>query len=123
MAAKVRHVAGTALVLHCDGMECSMEVSLDLDAVLHGASPLPGVRGSLPSGLLPAVLGVGDPTVDTARVALSDWWTTMSAGMADDIDALHQLVAAAANAQAALDRRAAADMNNAGDPMAPFRVK
>ncbi|SEI10883.1 hypothetical protein SAMN04515692_11672 [Leifsonia sp. CL147] len=99
-----------------------MEVSISPTAVLQGAAPLSAVRGSLPSGSLPPVSGVGDQSVDAALIDLEDWWTTMSTGVAEDIAALHQLVAAAASAHVARDRQAAADIQNNGDRMASFRV-
>jgi len=72
-----------------------MKVSITPEVVLQAASALAGVRGSLPSGSLPPVVGNADQTVETARVGLEDWWRTMTTGTADDLGAVHQLVSAA----------------------------
>ena len=98
-----------------------MKVNIAPDAVMQGASALAGVRGSLPSGWLPPVVGVGDHTVETARTGLEDWWKTMTTGTADDLGAVHQLVTAATTAQVSRDHQAAAEIDNGVDLFAPFR--
>lgn len=100
-----------------------MKVSIDHEAVAQGASALSPAPGALPSGSLPPVTEVGDRAVDTERVTVEEWWTTMATGTADDLAALHRLVTTAAAAQVARDRQAAADIEKGGDAMAPFRVK
>ena len=99
-----------------------MEVHINPEAVMQGASALSGARESLPSGSLPRVAGIGDHAVDAAIAGLEEWWTTMNTGTADDVGALHQLVTSAATAQVARDRQAAADIEKASDRAAAVRA-
>jgi hypothetical protein len=99
-----------------------MEVHINPEAVMQGASVLSAARDSHPSGSLPRVVGVGDQVVDAAMASLEEWWTTMSTGTADDVGALHQLVTSAASAQVTRDRQAAADIEKAGDRAAAVRA-
>ena len=100
-----------------------MKVSIAPQVVLESAAALSGLRGSLPSGSLPSVVGVGDHAVDRIRGDLEHWWRTMSLGTSEDLAALHQQVTSVAGAQVSRDREAAADIEKTGDPMAAFRTK
>ena len=99
-----------------------MKVGITPEAVTGAASRFSAARGSLDPVPLPGLAELADHGADTTRAALDEWWTSMSMGVVDDFDTLHQLVITAANTSVSRDREAAADIEASNDPFAPFRV-
>ncbi len=101
----------------------SVEVRIDPDVIVQGASELASIRTGLPSGQLPGVSGLGDQMVRTTLEHLEEWWVTMNAGTADDVRALARTVETVTAAQVIRDHEAAVDLRTSGAPFASFRTE